>query len=399
MASLKHIALPGYAIFRAGDHYKLEKGILASAEVLDISNNLFSDFSEILTIIGLAPSLKELILSNNRFEQIAPTLTANRNQIRLLVLNDCFYDSETLMNSLLYFPCVEELHLSQNCFKHDFVPLSSLCPKLKSLFLDACGIQTWEELSCLGTLSSLKKLSLARNNISRLNISTSEDCSDQKYSFKQLEFINLSGNGLKGLRVINELTKLQSLKSLRIDDLVTDNEESVPRFQFIGRLKCLLYLNGSFISDTERRDCEMMYIKYICEQIMQHGVEAGETIFPRFEELKNLYADYFSEKLRELKPILHSQQVVITLVDETNISKTQDWTRKLPCSTPVRKLKQIAAKQFQLRQVDQLVLYYQLKSSNDDSIATFYLDDDSRPLSYFGIENGTVVFIRQRDTV
>ncbi|GJQ13615.1 hypothetical protein GpartN1_g5406.t1 [Galdieria partita] len=394
ISSLKHIAVPNYAIFKAGDDLDLKRDVLASVEVLDLSSNLVSDFSEILKIISLASSLRELILSNNRFEHIETTLTISSNRIRLLVMNGCFYDFETLFNSLLYFPHIEELHISQNICKYDFVRLASACPKLKTLFLDTCGISTWEELTPFGTLSSLKKLSLAGNDISSISVTTDEHCNNGKCCFEQLEFINLSGNKLRGFKVINELTKLPALKSLRIDDLLTEDGHLIPRFQFIGRLKHLLYLNGSFISDSERRDSEMTYIKHICEEIMHHSVEMSERIFPRLEELRNVCADYFFEKLQEFK-VVSKKQIVITLVHEWNSNENREWTRKLPCSIPVKKLKQLAVKQFHLRQLDQIVLYFQRKSSLDDSITKFYLDDDSRSLSYYGIEDGTIIFINE----
>ncbi|GJD05879.1 Tubulin-specific chaperone E [Galdieria sulphuraria] len=298
---LKHIALPNFAIYRAGNDLDLKSGILASVEVLDISNNLFSEFSEVLNIIRHAPSLRELILSNNRFEYIETASTTISNPVCLLVMNGCFYDFETLIHSLGYFPHIEELHISQNACNYDFVRLANACSKLKALYLDSCNIPTWEELAPFGTLSSLKKLSLAGNNISSISVTTDEHGNNGACGFQQLELINLSGNKLKGLRVIDELAKLPALKSLRIDDLLMDSGELVPRFQFIGRLKHLLYLNGSFISNSERRDAEMTYIKHICEEMMRHSLQDPETVFPRLEELKKLYSDYFFEKLNELK--------------------------------------------------------------------------------------------------
>jgi len=56
----------------------------------------------------------------------------------------------------------------------------------------------------------------------------------------------------------------------------------------------LLYLNGSLITENERRDAELAYIKFICEQTKSGSVEFSENVFPRLEALKNHYADYFS---------------------------------------------------------------------------------------------------------
>lgn len=372
---------------------------LASVEVLDLSSNLFSEFSEILTVINFAPSLRELILSNNRFERIETTCTATNNQIHLLVMNDCFYDFESVLNSLVYFPNVEELHLSHNYCNYDFFRLSHICPYLKTVVLDMCGIESWEQLSPLGTLPLLKKLSLAGNNLSDIHFKTENNSKNDTRAFEHLEHINLSGNKLKGLTVINELAKLPSLKSLRIDDLSMNSGEIVPRFQFIGRLGQLLYLNGSLITENERRDAELAYIKFICEQTKSGSVEFSENVFPRLEALKNHYADYFSEQWAEWKSRLPTKQVVITLSSEMTKDESEGWTRKLPCSIPVRKLKQIAAKQFKLKQVDQLALYFHRKSSEEDSTIKFYLEDESCPLSYYGIESGTTIFVGERTAI
>eukprot|EP00871_Galdieria_phlegrea_P002112 jgi/Galph1/2901/GphlegSOOS_G1577.1 len=327
LSKLNQVAVPNYQVYKGAEDYSALRNALSGLEQLDLSYNLFSRFEDILPILDNLPRLRSLILSLNKFVfdgdiQHALQLQERSYPLKLLVLNNCFNSFECILHVLHYFPSLEELHLSQNPCNYDFAALVERCPNLKVLHLENNHLEEWRQLIPLSRLQFLRKLSLADNRISSLNYLQSLN---DFTGFPSLEMINLSGNVLKGLGVINGLGRFPILKSLRIKDLLLEDGSVCPSFQLIGRLRHLQYLEGSLITERERTDAEMMYIHFICEQIKQNAIplDTARYMFPRYEELQHKYEDYFSEQLNQHVCVkTSSKQVTIHLVDQSDPDST-----------------------------------------------------------------------------
>ena len=89
---------------------------------LDLTENSFSNWSEMLRILDIFPNLSFLNMSKNNFSDRLSLTEAQQgaraqHPLKKLVLNSNRIDWASLSDLTKAMPCLEELHLSNNALK------------------------------------------------------------------------------------------------------------------------------------------------------------------------------------------------------------------------------------------------------------------------------------------
>merc|ERR1719193_1992732 len=131
--------------------------------------------------------------------------------------------------------------------------------KLKELDLDANMISDWAMINNLNIISSLQILRLNENQLSTIMIESG--------AFPNLKVLQLNSNVISEWIHISHLNKLD-LRELRFrsNPVLTHEKPLECRQNIIARISSLSVLNGTHISDNERKWAEIDYYK-------KHGLE------------------------------------------------------------------------------------------------------------------------------
>lgn len=205
--------------------------------------------------------------------------SAQFDNLKTLILNECFIDLRIIECLLQRLDGLTELHLSRNKYKQitfskDFVKLS-----LKILYIHTNNLDNWNELCKLGKcFPNLEHLVLSQNEITNFTIDPNynqdyfENAEQMKNSnlFKNLNILNLNKIKINDWSAIDQLREFPSLKHIRIHDIplldkIKNDEER--HFLLVGHLTDNInYLNGSSITREFRDMCERKYLRYLMEQ-------------------------------------------------------------------------------------------------------------------------------------
>lgn len=355
--------------------------------------------------------------------------------LRVLVLSDTGLQWPHIQALSPAVPNLQELHVCDNA-------MATLAPgpeaaagagggsatnsppfqKVNTLTLNGNQL-TWPEVLSLGSWPALASLHLVRNAISDIPV-----CPPG--AFPALEALTITGNPIAAWASLDALNSFPRLSWLRAGELPLFDGAgmgaSVARMHVIARVAGLQSLNGSQVRPRERADAEKVYLKHASEEITQHA-QAGTitqlfpgfaptedgapqeaagannakaeafaaAAHPRFMQLSALYADALpSASDSTTGATLASDVVNITLRSMAGASSFMPPVPKaLPLTLPVQALAQIAAKVFQMEDASLLRLSFR------DSASAFptLMDNELKPLSYFGVCEGGEVLIEEVD--
>ncbi|RRT82370.1 hypothetical protein BHE74_00024092 [Ensete ventricosum] len=245
--------------------------IVPNLEELDLTGNLLSKWQDIGTLCEALPSLKILTLTNNLMDCEIPKLPSLVS-IRVLVLNNCgitWNQVEKLKESL---PAIEELHLMANNLSMIGPASSSYAQgfdSLRILNLEENCIESWDEILKLSYLRSLEQLHLNRNRLKHISYPLDHqrpelpsDCDMQDSvirPFENLQCLLLGSNEIDDLASIDSLNLFPRLMDIRLSEnpIVDPSKGGLPRFVLIARLAKIKMLNGSEVSQRERKESEI----------------------------------------------------------------------------------------------------------------------------------------------
>ncbi|KAI5089322.1 tubulin-specific chaperone cofactor E-like protein, partial [Silurus meridionalis] len=255
------LVLESCGISHAGDEQEVAT-FCAHAVELDLSYNQFRDWGEISKILANIPQLDFLNLSNNPLKDssLDPGRAEAFSSLRRLVLNNTYISWDIVHMLTQKIPELEELFLCLNEYK--CVNLSRVpCSSLRLLHITDNLLQDWSEVRKLGLLyPRLTSLILANNSLS--SIKETED--SLQSLFPNLHSINLHNSGLncwEDIEKLNFFPKLQEVRLMGIPLLQTYTEIE-KRYLAIAYLPSVNVLNGSVVTDEERKDAERFYIRY-----------------------------------------------------------------------------------------------------------------------------------------
>jgi hypothetical protein len=224
---------------------------------LDLSQSLVSDWEEV-ELLALPLHLAVLDLSSNL---LPPPLQPSPRQLpalRHLVLGKMLHTGYSWQEVLLLTSAMPGLAILQLHGNN----LSSLGPvpegalhALQELDLDDNQLSSWGEIEHLAALPQLTALRLNCNQLSVL--------APAPGSFPALRSLQLSGNQISTYTAVGALDAL-ALTELRLRSNPlnwAEKDEETVRQLVVARIRTLAHLNGSVVTDTERKWAEIDYLK------------------------------------------------------------------------------------------------------------------------------------------
>lgn len=169
---------------------------------------------------------------------------------------------DTLMPTLVY---IEQLHLVRN-------QCSEICSKfeikkdyfknLKFLNLEQNAIKSWDEVSGFRVLQNLKRLTMTKNLLREV-----------KYQpgWNDLYVIKLEDNLIDSWNSFDELNKFKGIKQIRYqrNPIAEKNGVSMSRLQVTARCEFVNEINGSEVTESNRKDAELYYTKHAYEHYLE----------------------------------------------------------------------------------------------------------------------------------
>jgi hypothetical protein len=170
----------------------------------------------------------------------------------------------------------------------------------------------------------------------------------------------------------------------------------------IARVPALALFNGSGVSPRERLDAEKSYVRMtLLEKSKVQGPEEEASFsaqHPRFVDLSAKYATEFaaSSAVADTGSSMVSDMVNVTIHNVSFSSASgrqhEPITRKLPSSLTISRFKLIIKQVFGLDPFVQQLSFRDYK----DSVPTM-LDDDEATLRYFGVSDGSHIYVNEAD--
>lgn len=216
--------------------------------------------------------LRVLVLTGNKFQKIDKTYFDGKNIDQLvptnlyeLVLIDCSLEwsqLDILAPTLLY---VENLFLARNnCRKicSEFEISKTYWKNLRLLNLEQNGIESWDELVGFRILDGLRRLIINKNSIKEIY---------KKPGFKDLKYLSFEDNLIADWKSFNQLNEFEGqLKQIRcqgnplfnIEDDNDNEKKKQNQYISIAKLKFLTSFNGMKVTEFERKDSEIYYMKH-----------------------------------------------------------------------------------------------------------------------------------------
>eukprot|EP00644_Phytophthora_capsici_P009822 jgi/Phyca11/550817/estExt2_Genewise1Plus.C_PHYCAscaffold_390028 len=374
---------------------------------LDLSRNLFSQWSDILDILRELPLLKTLILSGNRF--ILNEGDGVFQNVKVLVLNQTLLswsDVEKLLTR--HFPSLEQLHLVENEYDDNQLQLFTSGRRFESLSvldLSLNAFKSWNQVLQVvgGTFVNLSHLLLNGNRIVTLAGNA------QPVSvFQKLTTLSLSENLVDSWTSIDALNAFPLLDTLRFskNPLTVQMSVGEARMLVVARTDRLAVFNGSPVRQKERKEAEQLYLKRILHELAvinedQIDRQRVLTAHPRFSHLRELYPEISIDQSggssangsaagpRKLASSLIKVKIVPMSMQATSL---EPLVKKIPQQMKVSQLKLLIEAKFGV-DVPAQVLSFRIDSRSIPML----LDDDNAEVSYFGMQDGSEVLVNDNE--
>jgi len=150
--------------------------------------------------------------------------------------------------------------------------------------LDGNVLEGWGEVEALARLPALRSLSLNDNQIPRV-------FAPPAGGFAALACLLMGRNQLAAWEDVDALATFPSLTECRVtDNPLTKDNPSHSRFEAIARVSTLLRLNGSPVTEMERRESEVRYLRVVATNAARENGGGSKTA-PKAEELSTAMAE------------------------------------------------------------------------------------------------------------
>jgi tubulin-specific chaperone E len=385
---------------------------------IDLAGNLLWQWFQVLKIMRQFPSLEHFSIAYNYVRDVGgikrnPALFGMTfDRIHILNLNHCAITSfATIQWVADTMPNLESLCVANN----DLSDLSSMqvsgLEHLQRLDCSNCRLDSWQDqVAKFGRLFQLESLSLDDNAIASIPRDAGLS------AFPQLTSLQIPGNAFSNWMDLEGINSFAKLKVLRLKNLPLTAElgQAEVRSLCLARYPQLEILNGSIISNTERVDAEKRYVAMLSHMLQRRPmVESLKVVnddilaaeHPRFAELKEKYHNLVvvsggsNGRTGGGENNLASSVLNVTLKSMAPSSCTMEPVmRRLPDTLTVERVKALCSRLF--GGIDYDLIRLRFCNNTDGQSLPVELDDDEKPLNYYGIAaDGAEIFMDEVDVV
>ncbi|XP_061687174.1 tubulin-specific chaperone E isoform X2 [Syngnathoides biaculeatus] len=378
---------------------------------LDLSASLLCRWEDVAAIGVQLEHLETLLLSSNRL-RLPSDPSAHRRAFRnlkVLTLIDCELTWTQVLRCAPMWPELEELIVEDNRITRLDRP-EGVLQELRSLNVSKNPLDQ-ESLLNLAALPRLEQLTMTDTGFSDIRF---PDAAPAKLSrpsrvsvpsgpetspFASLEKLNLSRNNISEWGVIDELSKLPSLRHLwcRGNPLASaDRNPRTANQMLVAKLPHLRVLDGCEVTPEERRGAECDYLKMFGEEwLRSRGRSQASQQFalrhPRYAGLVDKYGAPDEGELTKRQPFaLKNQLLQITFVFVDDAARTP-VEKKLPASMEVQKVKGLLSRILKVPASDLKLSYTSAKVVGPE----YHMDSDLKTLFFYAVEDGDTVLVRR----
>lgn len=369
---------------------------------LDLSTNLLPSWQIVACITVELPCLERLILNQNRFLALDGELPSTAfEHVVELQLNDTLITWAEFREVACFMSALRVVELGYNRLTSLSAKSSKFVPLIHDLNFDINELSDWTSVAtALSDFVALRRLVLSRNGI-RVIPPLSPECSP----IQNVQSLALSANRLDDWQDLDRLSQwCPRLESLNLAGNFLSESDGLARHSrqyAIAKIPTLLVLDGSAISAKERTDSELFYLSFISQHSSGNEEELCRA-HPQWTALCNKHGRPAEALPRKGDDNKLSNSLITVNVYRclTRPDKDQRHTNKL---TQIKTLPTTKIAVFRL----QLTKALKLPRSVGRNMVEIWLCmedgfvelcDDSHDLSWFGIENGSDVFVTVNST-
>lgn len=401
LAKLEAAYVPGSLATSAGTQGDLSATV-GPLRVLDLSGTLLFEWAEVSAVGRELPALRTLNLSDTALALSAPGSDFDGSLFRslsTLVLNDCALPWSDAVNLLLGLPQLKELHLSGNGISSLSDP--GVAPEhggLEVLALDDNELSDWADLRCLQGFLRLRELRLGRNRLTEISSPRGEG----SFCLAALRALLVPENRLRAWSAVDALDAFPVLEEVRLSgNPVLEGSDHGGRHVVIARISGLRWLNGSAVTERERRESELRYLRTLC---YEHGVPTGDLLLeltvshPRLPALLEEYRESLSAGQAKMcgpgSSLGDSMGKIVLKCVVPGLEKEK--SKKLPLSTTLGKLKVLMERLFKLGVAEQEV-FWDPSFGGDELVPLDAMAEngDSQDLATLGVRDGATIVLRR----
>jgi len=371
---LKIVLVDGQRVSRAENVLLEIRSVCPIIEELDLSRNLFTNFSEVAKICSELGSLKNLRISGNRFQDVfeGSRLAEDKPHVSAfpkvtdLSMDEMLLDWVWIIGVVAQFQQVKTLEASLNGFKSLSNALQ--VEGLISLTLEYNAFQSITDVIVLRNLRSLEVLRLKGNEISKLAEEPYELLKLPSFG-KQLQYVDLSYNAVSEWKFVNDLDHVfPGMTALRFaynpiyktsKDAESFSSMDDSYMLTLARIRNLETLNFSKITTADRTNSEMFYLTQITKEISEAPESKERDVVsrhPRYAELceKHGAPTIIRKEAGIINPnFLEARLIKFTFYLPSNspAGQTEEirLVREIPMSFDIYRVKGLVGKMFDIQ--------------------------------------------------
>ena len=395
LAAMRKAYLPFSNVVSAGPAGEVRAAAGQLVE-LDLSASLLNEWGELDRIGAELPGLRVLDASRIRFRLPAPAAALPVDRLaglRVLVLNRTGLPWRLAAGALAALPELRAFHFCGNGVASlDAGAGAALagCARLETLILEDNALAAWAGVeAAFGALPRLERLQLSGNALAGVG-------RPGPAAWGRLRALLLGRNAIADWGSVDALDAFPALEELRLSDnpVLGGGARAGGRHVAVARVRKLRHLNGSPVTERERRESELRYLRNF---IYEHGLPEGETLanaardHPRLPELLVAYRESISaptNSWNDQGSALQDSVMKIHLTCVVPGVEKPSKKKRVPRDTTLGKLKVLIARIFDVG-VEQQKLF--LKSERDP--VPVALTDDAADLHYLGVAEGNEILV------
>ena len=315
--------------------------------------------------------------------------------LKRLILIEMKLNWNILSKVINYFKSLEDLILCKNEMNDKINLNNETLQNLTFINLEENQISDFSQLSTLGKLPKLERMTLNKNFISNFG---------KFEGFSMIQTISIDDNLIENPKYLHELSQFKKLSNFRIKNnpCIDKYGSGYVRQRVVAEVKTLSIVNGGPLKRFERKDCELFYMRKTFEEFFtfsnskywdydfQAFIEFCKENHPRIEELITIYGNLFELAPKKERQELSNKNILIklTVIALSGPKLGKLIVKKFPENSVIRDLKNIIAKLVSITNENQILSY---KPHPKEPMEV--IDDDYKTLLYYNMQNGGEIYV------